>query len=127
MRERTVGSFKLRPFDEHAWIVPRDATSGVTLRGEDARRAFALGAALFELASPGAPERVRALSVDLERARLLATIEVAGAKPRAVRVDGPRVRAAVSPALLEALTRAVARLPRGEDARMPTSMREESE
>lgn len=78
------------------------AATGSTLRGEQAALAFLLGGPLFELASPGAPERVRALSVDLARARLLATLESEG-KPVSVRVDGQLVRDAVSPGLLRHL------------------------
>ncbi|GAB4208402.1 MAG: hypothetical protein OHK0013_26860 [Sandaracinaceae bacterium] len=97
---RTVLSFKLRPFDEHAWIVREGEPHGRTLRGEEARRAFALGEALFALVSPEAPSRVRALSVDCTRWRLLATVDDGDDKPRAVRIDGERVRAATSADLL---------------------------
>ncbi len=122
-----LASFKLRPFDEHAWIMPHDGTAGVTLRGADARHAFSLGAALFELASPGAPARVRALSVDLPRMRLLATVERDGDKPLAVRIDGAPVREALPPELCVRLEAALARLPDPAEARMPTSTREETE
>lgn len=95
-----VVSFKLRPFDEHVWVVRQGEAHGRTLRGESARRAFALGASLFAIASPEAPQRVRALSVDCRSWRLLATLEEEGAKPRAVRVDGETVRAATGAELL---------------------------
>lgn len=95
-----VVSFKLRPFDEHAWVVREGEPHGRTLRGADARRAFALGEALFALACPPAPNRVRALSVDCTRWRLLATVERGDERPRAVRVDGESVRAATGPELL---------------------------
>jgi len=95
-----VASFKLRRHDRHVWVMDRGAAAGRTLRGAAADRAFALGEALFVLACPSAPERVRAVSVDLDRGRLLATVEVEGDKPRPVRHDGEAVRAAVSDALL---------------------------
>ena len=102
-----LSSFKLRRFDQHVWIVCVGASNGVTLRGAEAEEAFELGAQLFRLASPDAPERVRALSVDLLRGRLLATIEEPGrSKPAAVRVDGDAVRDALDPLLISYLARA---------------------
>ncbi|MFK7990256.1 MAG: hypothetical protein AB8I08_29820 [Sandaracinaceae bacterium] len=96
-------SFKLRRHEEHVWIMRAGAETGVTLRGAAARRAFELGAALFRMACPDAPERVRALSVDLGRARLIATIDEGAAKPTPVRHDGPDVLAALPQALLDYL------------------------
>jgi hypothetical protein len=98
--DRAVLSFELRPFDEHAWIVREGEPHGRTLRGPDARRAFALGERLFALVSPDAPRRVRALSVDCTRWRLLATVDEGDGKPRAVRIDGEPVRGATSADLL---------------------------
>lgn len=96
-----IASFKLRRHDGHVWIMRRGAETGVTLRGDAAERAFELGAALFALASPTEPSRVRAVSVDLSRARLLATLEPRGdGKPEPVRRDGDTVLAAATPELL---------------------------
>jgi hypothetical protein len=104
-----VVSFKLRPVDDHVRVVRRDAETGRTLRGPEAARAFALGRALFERVSRGAPERVRALSLDLGRARLTATLERAdGGKPDVVRLDGPEVLELIEPALLDHLAAATA-------------------
>lgn len=100
-----VVSFKLRPFDGHVWIVREGEPTGRTLRGAEAQRAFVLGAALFSLAWPAEPSRVRALSVDCTRWRLLATIASDAGKPRAVRFDGDPVRMATAPGLLDLLGR----------------------
>ena len=91
--------FKLRPWDRHVHAVaatdpdgaPFDGP-GTDLRGEDADRAFAKAQPLFDLLAriePGA--RVRSLSLDLERPRLLATLEpaipAADPRPRVIRID----------------------------------------
>jgi hypothetical protein len=96
-------SFKLRPCDAHVWIVREGEAHGRTLRGAEAGSAFVLGEALFSLACPEAPQRVRALSVDCTHWRLLATVDEGNEKPRAVRIDGERVRAATSEGLLTLL------------------------
>lgn len=95
-------SFKLRIFDNHVWIVPAVgndgcvfAGPGVTLRGDEAHEAFALALPLLEALARFEPGiTVRAMSVDLERPRLLATLEPTtpdrDPRPRVVRADaGP--------------------------------------
>ena len=89
-------SFKLRPIDTHVWIVREGEPHGKTLRGDEARSAFVLGEALFSLACPDAPQRVRALSVDCTRWRLLATVDEGNDKPTPVRIDGEPVRTATT-------------------------------
>ncbi len=98
-----LSSFKLRRHEAHVWIMGQGAKTGVTLRGAAAQRAFELGGPLFELACPEAPERVRALSVDLGRARLLATLDEGGRKPTPVRRDGVCVTDALPAALRDYL------------------------
>ena len=92
-------SFKLRFFDHHTWIVPAIdnegcafAGPGVTLRGDEAARAFDLARPLLAALTRFEPGiTVRAVSIDLERPRLLATLEPItpsrDARPRVVRAD----------------------------------------
>jgi len=95
-----VRSFKLRLADRHARVLPKTDTSGcpfegpgVDLRGEAAERAIEAARPLFsalEAFEPGIV--IRSLSMDLERGRLLATLEPtapeADPRPRVVRIDG---------------------------------------
>lgn len=108
-------SFKLHFFDEHVWIMPAEVDgapftgTGVDLRGEAAREAFALAAPLLDVMRGYEPGlELRALSIDLERERLLATSTASiaferrpGERPRVFRLDrGPAfdaVRAAADP------------------------------
>lgn len=115
-------SFKLHFFDEHVWIMPAVevdgspfAGTGVDLRGEAARDAFSLAAPMLDVLRSYEPGLdLRALSLDLERERLLATTRTTvplasrgGERPRVVRIDrGPAfdaVRAAAG-ALVEHLS-----------------------
>jgi len=120
-------SFKLRIADRHVRIVPAEdergcpfAGPGVDLRGEWAARALEAAApvlcALRDL-EPGIV--IRSVSIDLERPRLLATLEPttpeADPRPRVVRIDeGPALRAILDASgplqrlLLEAAHRALA-------------------
>jgi hypothetical protein len=95
-------SFKLRFVDDYVWIVPATdpdgcafAGPGVTLRGDDALRVFAFAKPLLDALARFEPGiTVRALSLDLERHRLLATLAPItpdrDARPRVVRADaGP--------------------------------------
>lgn len=115
-------SFKLHFFDEHVWIMPAVdvdgslfAGTGVDLRGEAARDAFALAAPMLDVLRSYEPGlELRALSIDLERERLLATTRTkaafasrGGERPRVVRIDrGPALDAVLAAAgpLLERLS-----------------------
>jgi hypothetical protein len=119
-------SFKLRFWDEHVWIVPGEDLDGcafggpgVDLRGDAAREAFVLAAPILEVLRSFEPGlELRALSIDLEGERLLATTTThtpfeqrTGERPRVIRVDrGPafdRIREAAKPVVdrLAALAR----------------------
>lgn len=127
-------SFKLRIWDRHVWIVPAldhhgcaFSGPGVTLRGADADAMFERARPLLTtLASFEPGIAVRSLSLDLERGRLLATLEpptsTPGARPRVVRIDrGPALEMLLAvcgellPALAGAAHAALARRPVSED------------
>ena len=89
-------SFKLRFTERHVRVVPAVGVDGcpfggpgVDLFASDADAVFAsAGPLLRMLASLEPGITVRSLSLDLERPRLLATLEPAsGERPRVVRVD----------------------------------------
>ena len=96
-----VASFKLQIAEGRARIVPaRDASGcpfsgpGVDLLGDDAREAFALAAPVLAWLEAREPVRVRSLSLDVARGRLLVTVEGPG-RPRVVKID-PGVDAGAS-------------------------------
>lgn len=83
-----VRSFKLRFVHRHVRIEVGGGDAGVDLVDADAEALFALAGPLVAAASSLAPgATVRAISVDLEAPRLLASLDGEGAPP-AVRLDG---------------------------------------
>jgi hypothetical protein len=97
-----VASFKLQLAEGRVRIVPaRDASGcafvgpGVDLVGDDAREAFALAAPVLAWLEAREPVRVRSLSLDVARGRLLVTLEADGDRPRVVKID-PRIDAGSS-------------------------------
>jgi len=98
-----IASFKLQLAERRARIVPAvDASGcpfagpGVDLVGEEAAEAFALAAPVLAWLEAREPVRVRSLSLDIRRRRLLVTVEAGrGERPRVVKVD-PGVDAASS-------------------------------
>ena len=89
--------FKLRMFDNHCHIVVSHDDlgravdlPGVDLRGAEASAAFEAAAPLLEWVGARGSGELRALSVHLERRRLLATFQPSGTErtPQVVRVDG---------------------------------------
>ena len=108
-----IASFKLQLVERRVRIVPaRDAAGctfegpGVDLVGEEAAEALGLAEPLFAWLRAREPVRVRSLSLDVGRRRLLATLETdasqAPARPRVVRID-PAIDAG---AITELLARA---------------------
>src|SRR5207248_614481 len=97
-------SFKLRFAHRHVRIELEGEPAGVDLSGEAADAALELGAPLLaqvEERAPGAA--VRALSVDLEARRLLASLAPRDGAPSALRIEGVALdRAGPLLALLEA-------------------------
>lgn len=95
-----IRSFKLRARDHHVRVVPATdhegcpfSGPGVDLRGERAGQALEAARPLFAALAAFEPGVViRSLSFDLERGRLLATLEPttpeSDARPRVVRIDG---------------------------------------
>jgi hypothetical protein len=88
-----VASFKLQLAERRVRILPeRDASGrafagpGVDLVGDDTAEAFALAAPLLAWLEAREPVRVRSLSLDVRRGRLLATVE-ASPRPRVVKID----------------------------------------
>jgi hypothetical protein len=88
-----VASFKLQLAEGRVRIVPaRDASGcpftgpGVDLVGDEARETFALAAPVLAWLEAREPVRVRSLSLDVGRGRLLVTIEAVG-RPRVVKID----------------------------------------
>ena len=89
--------FKLRMFDDHCHIVVSHDdrgeavdVPGVDLRGDEAAMAFEAAAPLLEmLASRGGGRELRALSLHLERQRLIATFHSTETEttPTVVRID----------------------------------------
>jgi hypothetical protein len=102
-----IASFKLQLAEQRVRIVPAvDASGcpfagpGVDLVGEEAASTFALAAPVLGWLEAREPVRVRSLSLDVGRRRLLATVEAGrGERPRVVKID-PRVDAASSDAIL---------------------------
>jgi hypothetical protein len=90
-----VASFKLQIAEGRARVLPaRDASGcpfagpGVDLVGADAREAFALAAPVLAWLEAREPVRVRSLSLDVARGRLLVTLEAeGGGRPRVVKID----------------------------------------
>jgi hypothetical protein len=93
-----IASFKLQLIARRARIVPAlDASGcpfvgpGVDLVGEEAAATFALAAPVLAWLEAREPVRVRSLSLDVARRRLLVTVEAGGGeRPRVVKID-PRV------------------------------------
>jgi len=98
-----LASFKLQIAEGRARIVPAlDASGcpfagpGVDLIGEEAAATFALAAPILAWLEAREPVRVRSLSLDIGRRRLLVTVEAGrGERPRVVKID-PRVDAGTS-------------------------------
>ncbi len=116
----TLASFKLRFADEHVRIVPLVDHEGcpfrgpgVDLRGEDARGALALAAPIVAWLVAREPVRVRSLSIDIGKRRILVTyVDPDGGdaqRPRVLRVD-ERFDAPSASALIELAAPLVARL-----------------
>jgi hypothetical protein len=100
-----VASFKLQIAERRVRIVPaRDASGcpfsgpGVDLVGEDAAAVFPLARPVLAWLEAREPVRVRSLSFDVDRRRLLVTVE-AEPRPRVVKID-PGVDAGASDELL---------------------------
>jgi hypothetical protein len=100
-----IASFKLQLAERRVRIVPaRDASGcpfagpGVDLVGDDTSEAFALAAPLLAWLEAREPVRVRSLSLDVLRRRLLVTVE-AEPRPRVVKID-PGLDAGASAELL---------------------------
>lgn len=100
-----VASFKLQLVERRVRIVPeRDASGrafvgpGVDLVGDEAVAAFALAEPIVAWLVAREPVRVRSLSFDVGRRRLLVTVEEP-LRTRVVKID-PRVDAGASAELL---------------------------
>jgi hypothetical protein len=121
-----IASFKLQLAERRARILPaRDASNrafagpGVDLVGDDTAEVFALARPLLAWLEAREPVRVRSLSLDVDRRRLLVTVE-AEPRPRVVRID-PGVD---SSAITELLTLATPLLQRlGEIAAAKIALR----
>lgn len=102
-----IASFKLQMAEGRARIVPAlDASGcpfagpGVDLVGEEAAATFALAAPILAWLEAREPVRVRSLSLDVRRRRLLVTVEAGrGERPRVVKID-PGVDAGASEAIV---------------------------
>ena len=101
-RALPVASFKLQLAERRVRIVPaRDASGcafagpGVDLVGEEAAATFALARPLLAWLEAREPVRVRSLSLDVGRRRLLVTVEAEPRRPRVVKID-PGVDAGAS-------------------------------
>ena len=88
-----LASFKLQIAERRARIVPTlDASGGpfagpgVDLVGDEAAAAFVLAAPILAWLEAREPVRVRSLSLDVVRRRLLVTVE-AQPRPRVVKID----------------------------------------
>jgi len=114
-------SFKIRVEDIHVRVVPATDASGcpfsgpgVDLRGPSAEEAIRRAEPLFEALRSFEPGIViRSLSVDLEKDRLLATLQPttpdADERPRVVRIDGGPAMQSLMP-LARSLAEALAEL-----------------
>ncbi len=119
-----IASFKLQLTERRARIVPaRDASGcafagpGVDVVGDDTAPLFALAAPIRAWLEAREPVRIRSLSLDVARGRLLVTLEAdpgLGGRPRVVQID-PRVDAGASAELLRLASPLLRRL--GEVAR----------
>ena len=103
-----IASFKLQLAERRARILPaRDASGcpfagpGVDLTGDEAAATFALAAPVLAWLEAREPVRVRSLSLDVGRRRLLVTLEAeaASARQRVVKID-PGVDAGASDELV---------------------------
>jgi hypothetical protein len=102
-----IASFKLQLAERRARIVPAlDASGcpfagpGVDVIGEEAAATFALAAPVLAWLEAREPVRVRSLSLDVGRRRLLVTVEAGrGERPRVVKID-PGVDASASDELV---------------------------
>jgi hypothetical protein len=88
-----LASFKLQLAERRVRILPAQDASGcpfagpgVDLVGDDTAEAFALAAPLLAWLEAREPVRVRSLSLDVLRRRLLVTVE-AEPRPRVVKID----------------------------------------
>jgi hypothetical protein len=88
-----IASFKLQFTQRRARILPeRDASGrafagpGIDLVGDETAEAFALATPLLAWLEAREPVRVRSLSLDVLRGRLLVTVEAAP-RPRVVKID----------------------------------------
>jgi len=111
----TIASFKLNFVERRARVVPACDASGCAFVGPGVDLVGAEFDELLVLASPllgwleaREPVRVRSLSLDIGRRRLLVTLEAAP-KPRVVKID-PGIDAAASDELLLLAGPLVARL-----------------
>jgi hypothetical protein len=103
-----IASFKLQLSERRARVLPaRDASGcpfagpGVDLVGDEAAAAFVVAAPILAWLEAREPVRVRSLSLDVGRRRLLVTVEAEapGERPRVVKID-PGVDAGASAELL---------------------------
>jgi hypothetical protein len=109
-----IASFKLQLAERRARIVPAQDSSGcpfagpgVDLVGEEAAATFVLAAPMLAWLTAREPVRVRSLSFDVARRRLLVTVDAPAegpprapeARPRVVRID-PAVDGSASDELL---------------------------
>jgi hypothetical protein len=100
-----IASFKLNFVEERVRVVPAQGLSGepfagpgIDLIGAEAREVLAQAKPLLAWLDAREPVRVRSLSFDVARARLLVTV-AATPRPRVVRID-PRVDAGASAELV---------------------------
>jgi hypothetical protein len=111
-----IASLKLRFFAHHVRVVPLADPRGcpfegpgVDLFGDAASEAFALAAPLVGWLQAREPLTLRTLSIDLRKRRVLATAEVADARPRVISID-ERTDAASVDALVALATPLLLRL-----------------
>ena len=121
-----LASFKLQIAERRARIVPAlDASGcpfagpGVDLVGDEAAATFVLAAPILAWLEAREPVRVRSLSLDVVRRRLLVTLE-AEPRPRVVKID-PGVDPGASDELLALVAPLLRRL--GEIAAMKLAAR----
>jgi hypothetical protein len=112
-----IASFKLQIVERRVRIVPaRDESGcafsgpGVDLVGDEAVQVLPLAAPLLAWLKAREPVRVRSLSLDVGRGRLLVTLEAeAGQRPRVVKID-PGIDASASAQLVALAAPLVRRL-----------------
>jgi hypothetical protein len=91
-----VRAFKLRFHETHVRITPDIDVPGVDVHGDDARRCFTLAQPMIDWLLAREPSvKLRALSVDLDKRRVLVSFEDAHAvatrlvRPMVLRVEPP--------------------------------------